>query len=173
MPQVPSLPELELSSERWFPFPPERLWAQCTSKQGLESWWSPEDLRTTVKRIDPRPGGEIVLSLRYAPPMLEKTHEEAFRAAGIPLAFTLRGKFLECEIRQRLTLALTLSLNRAGAGIETVTQLDFQSESGGTRVRLGVRGPNERHIVTLGKANLQGQLERLGRSLGMTPPASR
>jgi uncharacterized protein YndB with AHSA1/START domain len=163
---------VELSADRWFPVAADRVWAQCTSKQGLESWWSPEDLRTTVKRIDPRPGGEVVLSLRYVPAMLGPMREAAFHAAGVPIAFSLRGKFLDFEYNRRLTLAMTLTLDRAGAGIETVTQIDFESETGGTRVRLLIRGESEPHMVTLGKANLEGQLERLGLSLGVAASPS-
>jgi uncharacterized protein YndB with AHSA1/START domain len=164
--------ELELTSSRWFPVPADRIWAQCTSKPGLESWWSPEDIRTTVKRIDPRPGGELVLSLRYAPAMLGHRREEDFQAAGVPIAFLLRGIFLEFEVHRRVTLALTLTVDRRGGGVETVTQLDFQPESGGTRIQITVRGKSEPHMVTLGKANLDGQLERLGHSVGLArdPP---
>jgi hypothetical protein len=98
--------------------------------------------------------------------------EAAFQAAGVPIAFSLRGKFLDFEYNRRLTLAMTLTLDRAGAGIETVTQIDFESETGGTRVRLLIRGESEPHMVTLGKANLEGQLERLGLSLGVAASPS-
>jgi uncharacterized protein YndB with AHSA1/START domain len=169
----PSAPaELELSGESWYPVPVERVWAQCTSKLGLESWWSPEDLRTTVKRIEPRLGGEILLSLRFAPAMVGQTGERAFRAAGVPIAFTLRGKFLEWENHRHLALSLGLTLDRAGGELVTITQLDFQPEANGTRVRMLVRGGNEPHLVTLGKTNLDGQLTRLGRSLGVDSTAS-
>ena len=99
--------------------------------------------------------------------MLGQGREQEFRAAGVPIAFSLRGKFLEYEEFRRLTLALTLSLDRSGAGIETITQLDFAPEAGGTRVSIMVRGPNEPHMLSLGKAHLEGQLDRLGRSLGL------
>jgi uncharacterized protein YndB with AHSA1/START domain len=167
MPSDSSPATLALTATRWFPVSLDRVWAQCTSKEGLESWWSPEDLRTTVKRIDPRPGGDLVLSLRYVPAMLGHKHEEAFRAAGVPIGFVLRGRFAEFVKHRRLTLALTLTLDRAGAGIETCTELEFRVETGGTRVQLLVRGTNERHMVTLGNPNLEGQLDRLGRSLGV------
>jgi uncharacterized protein YndB with AHSA1/START domain len=172
MPSMSGPASLEFFADRWFPATADLVWAQCTSKEGLESWWSPDDLRTTVKRIDPRPGGEVVLSLRFAPAILGREHEAAFQAAGVPIAFTLRGKFLEFEKNRRLTVALTLALDRAGAGVETVTQIDLEPESGGTRVRLVLRGTNEPHLLTLGRSNLEGQLERLGRSLGVptSPP---
>jgi len=172
MPVKSAAGPLELSAERWFQFPVDRVWALCVSKEGLESWWSPEDLRTTVKRIEPHLGGKLVLSLRYVPAMVGKKHAETFQAAGVPISFTLQGNFSEFERERSLTLAMTLILDRAGAGIETQTRLRFEPVAGGTRVRLEVQGKEEPHMMTLGKANLEGQLERLGLALSSSASAS-
>jgi uncharacterized protein YndB with AHSA1/START domain len=158
--------DLHFTAERTFPVPVERVWAQCTTKRGLESWWSPEDLRTTVKRLEPGVDGPVVLSVRYVPAMLEAGRSEAFRAAGVPISFELRGRIQEWRPNTRLVFALTLTLDRAGAGIETVTELDIDPADTGTHVRLVVGGKTNPHWKTLGRANVEGQLDRLGRSLG-------
>jgi uncharacterized protein YndB with AHSA1/START domain len=157
--------DLEFAIERWFPAAVDRVWAQCTTKRGLESWWSPEDLRTTVRHLDLRAGGEVDLVLRYVPALLGPQQADAFRAAAIPISLFLRGKIRVLETNRRLVFDLTLTLDRAGAGIETVTQFYFEPVGGGTKVRLVVTGKTDPHWVTLGKANLEGQLDRLGRSL--------
>jgi uncharacterized protein YndB with AHSA1/START domain len=157
--------DLALSAERWVPFPVGRVWEKCTTKEGLERWWSPDDLRTVVKRLDARPGGEVVLTLRYAPALLAPRHETSFRAAGVPLSFSLRGRVRELERNRRLVLELTLPLDRTGSGIDTVTEMDFSERGTGTLVRLSVHGKSDPHFATLGQANLDGQLERLGRAL--------
>lgn len=165
MPAAPGADELELSAERVLPFPVQRVWDQCTTKSGLAHWWSPEDIRTEVRRLEARPGGVVAMSLRYAPALVSTTSEAAFRAAGVPVSLTLRGSFLEFVPNRRVVLELTLSLDRAGAGITNVTEIDLQPDAAGTKVRLSVRGKTEKHMVTLGKANLEGQLDRLGRRL--------
>ena len=165
MSPIAPAPTLELAADRWFPFTVDRVWKLCTSKRGLERWWSPEDLRTTVRRFEPRPGGEVVLALGYAPAMLHPESTDAFRAAGVPISLVLRGKIREWRKDRRLALELTLSLDRAGAGITTVTQLDFETTGGGTRVKLTVSGKSDPHFRALGEANLVGQLDRLGRAL--------
>lgn len=166
----PSPPgELELVAERWFPVAVDRLWERCTTRPGIESWWSPEDLHTTVERLEPRPGGEVVILLRYVPAMLGPTHEQTFLAAGIPIVLFLRGKVRDMEPHRRLVLELTLTLDRAGAGVTNLTQLEFEPRGDGTRVRLVVTGSSDPHRATLGQANLEGQLDRLGRSLGLPP----
>ena len=165
--------DLELAAERWFPVQLERVWEQCTSRAGIERWWSPEDLRTTVRRFDPRAGGEVVISMRYVPAMLSPKAEDAFRAAGIPITLVLRGQVCEWEIHRRLALELTLSLDRAGAGITTITTLEFEGGERGTKVRLAVSGKSDPHLTTLGQANLEGQLDRLGRCFGAPPEPQR
>jgi uncharacterized protein YndB with AHSA1/START domain len=161
----PSEEPVDLVAERVIPAPVPAVWDQCTSKRGLESWWSPEDLRTVVKRLDPRPGGEVTMSLRYVPALLGPQSEEAFRAAHIPISFDLRGTFREVERNRRIVLDLSLTLDRAGARVESVTELDLVAEGTGTKVRITVRGNREKHMLSLGKANLEGQLDRLARSL--------
>ena len=95
--------ELELSASRVIPHPPARVWAACTSKESLARWWSPEDLRTTVRRLDVRAGGQVVFHVRYVPALLTKDGAEAFRAARVPISFDLRGKLSEVVPGRLLT----------------------------------------------------------------------
>jgi len=125
----------------------------------------------TVRRFDPRSGGEVDMALRYLPAMLAPDREGAFRAVGIPISLALRGKIRELEPHRRLVLELTLTLDRAGAGIETTTRLDLEPVPEGTQVKLTVSGKTNPHWATLGQANLEGQLDRLGRSLGRASEA--
>ena len=101
--------ELELSATRWIPAPPSEVWIACTTKVALERWWSPEDLRTSVRRLEVRPGGAIVFHVTYVPALLSPTTTETFTAARIPIAFDLRGKFADLVEHQRLTYDLTLT----------------------------------------------------------------
>ena len=144
----------DLTAERWFPVPGDRVWTQCTTKGGLEAWWSPEDLLTRGTRLEARLGGRVEISLRYVPAMLGPKAEDAFRAAGVPISLRQRGTVRDFEIHRRLALELTLTLDKAGAGVTNVTRLEFESVTTGTRVRLSVAGKGDRHWVTLGKANL-------------------
>ncbi len=163
---------VDFVAERWIAAPVDRVWLQCTTPEGIERWWSPEDLRTTVKRFDPRPGGEVLLTMRYVPAMLGAGRDEAFKAAGVPIGFVLRGRVLEAERYTRLVVELTLSLDRAGAGITTTTGLEFAAAGDRTHVTLHARGATNPHWVTLGQANLEGQLHRLGQSAERPGPTS-
>ena len=156
---------LEISAEREISSPPEAVWTQCTTARGIEKWWSPEDLRTKVRRWEARPNGSISLSLRYLPAMLDPKSTDAFRAAGVPVALDFQGRVLEFDPVRKLVLELTLNLGRGGAGITSRTVLNFEATPVGTRVKLSVLAKDEPHLRTLGETNLKAQLERLAASL--------
>jgi uncharacterized protein YndB with AHSA1/START domain len=157
--------DLELTASRWLPYPSASVWAACSRKENLERWWSPEDLRTTVRRLDVRPGGPVVFHIRYVPALLTKDSADAFRAARIPIAFDLRGELSEVILERLLTFDLTLDIGKAGAGVKTVTKLELIPEGEGTRVNLIATGKGTPHWRTLGRKNLEAQLERLEKTL--------
>ena len=152
---------LALRASRWIPHEPARVWTACTTKQALEQWWSPEDLRTTVRKLEVRPGGGIDLHVRYVPALLGPASAEAFQAARIPIAFDLRGRLSEVEEERLLTFDLALDIGKGGASVEMATTLELIPENSGTRVNLIGRGEKTPHWVALGQKNLEAQLERL------------
>jgi uncharacterized protein YndB with AHSA1/START domain len=156
----------DLTATRWIPFPPRKVWVACTTPSGLEAWWSPEDLRTTVRRLEVQPGGRVELRMRYAPALFFPEVSESFRAAGVPIELDLRGTFLEVVEEQVLVFDLSLGIGRAGAGVEMRTRLDLHAERDGTRVSIAGSGKDTPHWRTLGEKNLEAQLERLERHLG-------
>jgi uncharacterized protein YndB with AHSA1/START domain len=160
--------DLELSASRWIPASPQDLWVACTTKAGLERWWSPEDLRTSVRRLDARDQGTVVLHIAYTPALLSPSTTESFTAARIPIAFDLRGRLVDVVEPKRITFDLTLDIGRSGAGVEMRTTLEFAEEGAGTRVTIVGRGAGTPHWAALGKQNLEGQLERLERSVGQS-----
>lgn len=153
--------DLDLTASRWIPHAPVRVWAACSTKEGIERWWSPPDLRTTVRRWDLRPGGDVVFHLRYVPAILTPSAPEAFRAAGVPISFNLRGQLSEVHPGRLLTMDLTLDVGKAGAGVRMITRLEIVPEGSGTRVSLLGRGQGTPHWAALGQRNLEAQLERL------------
>ncbi len=161
----------EIRAEGWLPHSIDEVWARCTTRRGLESWWSPEDLLARVQRLELRPGGEVVISLRYLPAMLGPERGVAFRAAGVPISLVLRGRVRELEENRRLILDLKLATEGSGTGIETTFRIDLEPSGTGTRVRLSATGGGDPHGTHLGRANLEGQLDRLGRSRRTVPEA--
>ena len=157
--------ELELSASRRLPYASDRVWAMCTTKVGLERWWSAEDLQTKVRKLEVRTDGEVDIHVRYVPALLTANGADVFRAAGVPIAFDLRGKLTDVVPERTLTFDLALDIGDAGARVGLVTKIELVPEGDSTRVSLIGRGPGTSHWIALGQQNLEAQLERLARAL--------
>ena len=155
--------ELMLSATRRLAAPVPRVWSACTTKRELERWWGPADLQTTVRRLEVRKGGAIAFHVRYVPALLTRASAEAFRAAGVPIAFDLRGTVTELVPESLLVFDLTLDLGKSGAGIPMATRLELVPDGDATQVTVSGSGQPTPHWRTLGAQNLAGQLERLER----------
>lgn len=53
-------PDNEIHVRRWFPHPPERVWAAWTHPDRLSRWWGPEGFATETARFELVSGGEWV-----------------------------------------------------------------------------------------------------------------
>jgi uncharacterized protein YndB with AHSA1/START domain len=74
------------------------VWDLWTTKEGIESWWGPGGFLVTVRKLDLRPGGELLYAMTaVAPPQV------AFmKKSGMPLTQELRITFTEVISRRRL-----------------------------------------------------------------------
>ncbi len=131
----------------------------------MESWWGPEDLRTTVRRFEVRKGGRVEIRLRYLPALLTSASAEAFRAAGVPISLELRGTIRELVPDRLLDLDLRLELDRAASGVVMRTRFEIADDAGGTLLRVVGAGSSTPHWRAFGEKNLQAQLERMDRVL--------
>ncbi len=162
--------EIELRATLWVPHEPARVWTVCSTKTGLEGWWSPKELRTRVLRWELRRGGGIVLRVRYLPALLTPGSGEAFRAAGVPVVLTMRGSVREVVEQRRMAFGLALDLGSGGDETETVTTLELTPEGSGTRITVVERGAQTPHGVALGPKILEGRLDRIARALEPAAP---
>jgi uncharacterized protein YndB with AHSA1/START domain len=54
------------------------VWDLWTTKDGIESWWGPEGFTVTVRKLDLRPGGELLYAMTAtAPPQIAFMTTEA------------------------------------------------------------------------------------------------
>jgi uncharacterized protein YndB with AHSA1/START domain len=58
----------QITLERTFTAAIEDVWALWTTKEGIESWWGPEGFTVTVRKIDLRPGGELLYAMSATGP---------------------------------------------------------------------------------------------------------
>jgi uncharacterized protein YndB with AHSA1/START domain len=91
-------PRRRITLERTYQASIEEVWRMWTTREGIESWWGPDGFTVKVKRLDLRPGGELLYDMiAVAAPQI------AFmKQAGMPLATPARARFTEVTPPRRL-----------------------------------------------------------------------
>jgi uncharacterized protein YndB with AHSA1/START domain len=87
-----------ISLERVYHADVQDVWDLWTTKEGIESWWGPGGFAVTVRKLDLRPGGELL----YAMTAIDPPQVEFMKKAGMPLSHDARITFTEIVPRRRL-----------------------------------------------------------------------
>src|SRR5207248_7107747 len=77
--------------ERTYRAKAEELWELWTTKEGNESWWSPDGFTTKVLKLDLRSGGELLYEMTATDP----AQVEFMKNAGMPLTNQNRITYTE------------------------------------------------------------------------------
>lgn len=120
-----------ITLERTYQSSVEELWDLWTTREGIESWWGPDGFRVEVRKLDLRPGGELLYAMIATAP-----EQIAFmKKAGMPLAHEARATYTEVLPRRRLgydhladfipgvapySVAYLLELHPVGQGVRMV-----------------------------------------------------
>ncbi len=89
---------MKITLERTFRASIDDVWALWTTKEGIESWWGPEGFRVEVRKLDLRPGGELVYDMIATAP----AQVEFMRRAGMPVSHEARLTYREIVAPRRL-----------------------------------------------------------------------
>lgn len=74
------------------------IWDLWTTKRGFESWWGPEGFTVKVRKLDLRPGGDLLYDMiATAPPQIE-----FMKKAGMPVTTEARLTYSEIEAMRYL-----------------------------------------------------------------------
>ena len=91
-------PRRRIRLERTYDAALRDVWDLWTTKDGIESWWGPGGFAVTVRRLDLRPGGQLLYAMTaIAPPQVE-----FMKRAGMPLTTEARITFTEVVPTRRL-----------------------------------------------------------------------
>ena len=88
----------KITLERAYPAAIDRVWELWTTRDGIESWWGPEGFEVEVRRLDLRPGGELLYAMRAVGP----DQIEFMNKAGMPLLDEHRVLYMQVEPPRRL-----------------------------------------------------------------------
>jgi uncharacterized protein YndB with AHSA1/START domain len=87
-----------ITLERVFDAPIQDVWDLWTTREGIESWWGPDGFEVKVRKLDLRPGGELL----YGMTAVADEQIEFMKRAGMPLTTENRITYTEIVPRHRL-----------------------------------------------------------------------
>src|SRR5438552_15744562 len=97
-PATPKTPSTNIRIERTYPTSAEEVWRLWTTSDGIESWWAPDGFKVEVRKLDLRPGGELIYAMTATGP----EQIEFMKGAGMPLTTESRKTFTELVPPKRI-----------------------------------------------------------------------
>lgn len=102
----------------------EDIWSLWTTKAGLESWWGPEGFTVKVRKLDLRPGGELLYAMTATGP----SQIEFMKRAGMPLTTEVRLTYTEVSPMRRLAYIHLVDFIPEVEAYDVATVVEFHAE---------------------------------------------
>ena len=149
----------KIAIERIFRATPEDLWDLWTTKKGLESWWGPEGYRTTVRRLELRPGGRFEYEMTATDP----EQVEAMKKANLPLTSRAHGTYVEATPGRRLAYRTVADFIPGVEPYEVGAVIDFHAVPLGTRLTVSEDEMHNEEWTRMSETGMSSSLDRLRR----------
>jgi len=161
-PAGPAPAPKRISMERTFRASLQQLWELWTTKAGIESWWGPDGFTVTVRKLDLRPGGELLYAMTAtAPPQVE-----FMKKMGMPLTTESRITYTEIAPRQRLAYVHLTDFIPGVAAYDVATSVDFDQTPDGARMILTFDAMHDDEWTKRAAMGWESELGKLARVLG-------
>jgi uncharacterized protein YndB with AHSA1/START domain len=154
-------PKRTIALERTYEAAIEDVWDLWTTKQGIESWWGPDGFEVKVRRLDLRPGGELLYAMTaVAPPQV------AFmKNAGLPLTTQARITYVEIIRHRRLAYLQLADFIPGVDAYDVRTTVDFEPAGSAVRMLLTFDAMHDEDWTQRALMGRESELERLTRAL--------
>ena len=151
-----------ITIERTYDASAEDVWVLWTTKEGIESWWAPDGFTVEVRKLDLRPGGELL----YAMTATATPQIEFMKNAGMPLTTESRKTFTEVLAGERLAYTSFADFIPGVAPYESATVVDLlASAGGGVRVVMTVEPMHDNDWTQRLIAGRNNELDNLAKVL--------
>src|SRR3989442_2572146 len=94
----PSGTSKKIRIERNYHASANEVWELWTTSEGIESWWAPDGFRVEVRKLDLRPGGELIYAMTATGP----EQVEFMKQAWMPLTTESLKTFTELDPPKRI-----------------------------------------------------------------------
>lgn len=125
-------PPRRITLERLYVAELQDIWDLWTTKDGIESWWGPGGFTVTVRKLDLRPGGELLYAMTASDP----PQVEYMKNAGMPLTQELRITYTEIVPLRRLAYIHVADFIPGVEPYDVATVVELQRAAEGVRMKL-------------------------------------
>jgi uncharacterized protein YndB with AHSA1/START domain len=151
----------QITMRRTWEYPLEDIWELWTTREGIESWWGPDGFRTTVHRLDLKPGG----ALEYSFTAVGAEQIAFLEKAGQPIVSTVRGKYIAVH---PMTLLAWNNLTDFIQGIEPYeveTRVELKQTRQGVEMTLKFDVMHDERWTQMAQAGWESELRKLAAQL--------
>ncbi|MDQ6876199.1 MAG: SRPBCC domain-containing protein [Candidatus Dormibacteraeota bacterium] len=147
--------------ERTLNAPIEDVWDLWTTKDGIESWWGPEGFAVKVRKLDLRPGGELLYAMTATAP----DQIEFMKKAGMPLTTESRVIYTEVVPPRRLAYSQLADFIPGIEPYEVPTTVELDQSPQGVRMVLTFAAMHDEHWTSMAVMGWESELGKLAKLL--------
>jgi uncharacterized protein YndB with AHSA1/START domain len=133
------------------------VWDLWTTREGIESWWGPGGFAVAVRKLDLRPGGQLLYTMTAIDPP-----QVAFvKKAGIPLTQELCITFTEIRPLRRLAYVHLADFIPGVEPYDVATVVEFHVTPEGVRMVLTLDAMHSDEWTRRATMGWEGELGKL------------
>jgi uncharacterized protein YndB with AHSA1/START domain len=151
-----------ISLERVYQADVQDVWDLWTTKEGIESWWGPGGFAVTVRKLDLRPGGELL----YVMTAIDPPQVEFMKKAGMPLSHDARITFTEIVPRRRLAYIHLADFIPGVDPYDVATVVELHPSERGVRMVLTFDAMHDEEWTRRATMGWESELSKLEALLG-------
>ncbi|SDU75304.1 SRPBCC family protein [Jiangella alkaliphila] len=149
---------MDLTVTRTYDAPPERVWAALTDGELVRRWWDPDGFTAPLARMDVRPGGASLVSMR-SPDGFELYNTWTYGVVDAPRRLEYVLRFCDASGRPVPPSSLGLPADIPADGVPH--ELTLTPSGGGTELTVTERGYGTAETVQLSRLGLEQTLAKL------------
>lgn len=149
---------MDLTVTRTYGAPPERVWAALTESELVRQWWGPDGFSCPLARMDVRPGGASLVSMR-SPEGFELHNTWTYTVVDPPHRLEYVLGFCDADGRPVPPSSLGLPADIPETGVPH--EVTLTPSGPGTELTVTERGYATADTVRLSRLGLEQTLDKL------------
>ena len=147
--------------ERTFDAALEEVWELWTTRDGIESWWGPDGFEVKVRKLDLRPGGELLYDMTAIAP----DQIDFMKKAGMPLTTPSSITYTEVVPLKRLAFTQLADFIPNVKPYRVAMTVDFDAAPAGVRMLLTLDAMHDEYWTKMAVMGWENELDKLAKLL--------